>query len=101
MSSLEDFLLPPEAVRGSKVLDRAAFNMEYQVPAIRLADPRLCSSFLKRLAHACLRFPTVKTVQTELGEDGKVRCTRHLRYLTIYGNVTISMVMGIHGDGTT
>jgi hypothetical protein len=73
MGTLEDYLVPPEAVRGMKVLDRTAFSREFKVPAIRLADPKHCSLFLKRLSRACLRFQPVKKVQTERSVDGRVR----------------------------
>lgn len=81
--SLEDHFIPPEAVRGCRVLDRDAFCREFELPAIRLAYPSLCSSFLKRLAHACLRFPTLKSVQTEPSKDGKVR--KHVLWALLLG----------------
>ena len=74
-SSLDQFFVPPEAVRGSKVLNRAAFRREFELPAVCLAQPQLCSSFLKRLAHARLKSRNIiKEVLTEQSEDGKVRC---------------------------
>ena len=94
MSTLEEYLVPPEAVRGMKVLDRAAFNREFVVPAVRLAEPKLMSLFLKRLSHACFRCPPVKKVQTERSEDGKVRilgkglsnCMVHLQQIRVCGH---------------
>ncbi len=71
-SSLDEHFLPPEAVRGSKTLDRAAFQRKFQLPAIRLAQASLCSTFLRRLAHARLKFSAIKSVLTEPSEDGKV-----------------------------
>ena len=71
-ASLEEYFAPPEAVRGCQVLDRAAFKRDIEVPAISLAHPRLCSSFKKKFAHVCLRFPSVKNILTETSENGKV-----------------------------
>lgn len=71
-SSLADFFAPPESIRGSKVLDRASFERQVELPAIKLQRANLCSLFIKRLAHAQLRFPTIKSVLNEPGEDGQV-----------------------------
>lgn len=72
LPSLEDYLVPPESVRGSKVLNRASFKRDFELPAIRLAQASLCSTFLKRLAHARFKFHSVKSVLTEPNQDGKV-----------------------------
>ena len=69
---MEEYFSPPEAVRGCKTLDRDAFQREFQVPAIRLAQAKLCSIFLKKLSHACLKFSCIKNVLNESTEDGKV-----------------------------
>lgn len=74
-SSLDQYFIPSEAVRGNTILNRAAFRREFELPAIRLAQPQLCSSFLKRLAHARLKYRhVIKDMLTEQSEDGKVRC---------------------------
>lgn len=72
-SSLEDYFVPPESVRGSKTLDRDSFKRDFELPAIRLAHPSLCSSFLKKLSHACLKFHPIKSVLTEVSKNEKVR----------------------------
>ena len=69
---LEKFFSPPASVRGSTVLNREDFRREVSLPAIRLHDASLCSRFLQRLPHALLRFPPVKRVVNEVGQDGKV-----------------------------
>lgn len=71
--ALEKFFSPPATVRDSKVLNREDFRREVTLPAIRLRDASLCSRFLQRLPHALLRFPPVKRVVNNVGEDGKVR----------------------------
>lgn len=71
-STLEEYFAPPEAVRGIKVLDRAVFQRDFELPAIRLSRANLCSSFLKRLTGVTLRFPSIKGILNEPSEDGKV-----------------------------
>ena len=70
--SLENYFSPPKAVRGSKTLDRAAFQRHIQLPAIRLQRANLCSSFLKYLAHVCLKFPPINKVLDEIPTTGEV-----------------------------
>lgn len=72
-SPLEDYFSPPKVVRGSKSLDRAAFQRCFELPAVKSVKPSLCSLFLKRLSHAYLRYPYIKTVLDEEGDNaGKV-----------------------------
>lgn len=71
-STLEDYFSPPESVRGCKILDKTAFQREVELPAIKLKSATLCSTFLKHLAHACLKFPSIKNVLHEQGKDGEV-----------------------------
>ena len=70
--ALEAFFSPPDSVRGSQVLHRENFRRSVPLPAVRLRDAALCSRFMKRLSHALLRFPTIKRVVNDTGEDGKV-----------------------------
>ena len=70
--ALDAFFSPPASVRGSKVLNREDFRRDVPLPAIRLRDASLCSRFMQRLPHALLRFPTIKRVVDDVGEDGKV-----------------------------
>ena len=71
--SLDQHFVPPEKVRGSQTLDREAFLRDFQLPAVRLAQASLCSTFLSRLSHARLKFASIKSVVNEPSEDGKVR----------------------------
>ena len=73
--ALEDFFSPPASVRGSTALNREDFRREVLLPAIRLRDASLCSRFMQRLPHVLLRFPKIKKVVNDVGEDGKVRET--------------------------
>lgn len=70
--ALEKFFSPPASVRGSTVLNREDFRREVPLPAIRLRDASLCGRFMQRLPHALLRFPPLKRVVNEVGQDGKV-----------------------------
>ena len=72
VSAVEDYFAPPETVRGCEVLDRASFQREFQLSAIRLPRANVCSAFMKRLSHACLRFRAIKSVLKEDGKDGTV-----------------------------
>ena len=72
-AALEDFFSPPASVRGSTALNREDFRREVLLPAIRLRDASLCGRFVQRLPHVLLRFPKIKRVINDVGEDGKVR----------------------------
>lgn len=82
--SLEEYFVPPETVRGCKIVDRASFRRDFELPAIHLARANLCSTFLKKLAHACLKFPSIKSVLTEDIEAGKVSPVMGLPDYTSY-----------------
>ena len=72
-SNVDDFFVPPEAVRGCTKLDRSAFLKEFELPCIKIARPSLCSSFLKRLSHARLRCSFIKhIINITSVADGKV-----------------------------
>ena len=70
--ALEDLFSPPASVRGSTALNRDDFRRNVTLPAIRLRDAALCSRFMRRLPHVLLKFPKIKRVINDVGEDGKV-----------------------------
>ena len=81
MASLEAFLAPPAAVRGMRMLDRAAFRREVCLPVVRVPPP-LCSEFLRRFKRAVLTYPGVKRIMDAKDRDGKVNCDLDPSFLT-------------------
>lgn len=79
---LDAYFAPPKSVCSSTSLDRGSFTREIQLPAVKLADPSLCSKFLKRLAHVILKYPFLKKVVDYSGKDGKV-CNDYIIYMLV------------------
>ena len=55
-------ILPPESVRGMKLLEKDKFKMATSIPAIRLR-PQMVSQYLKKFKNVLLRQPGIKRVQ--------------------------------------
>ena len=69
MDAAADILLPPESVRGMRVLDRSAFNKVVAIPALRV-EPRHCSAVRKRFDGRLLAFKGIKTIISD--DDAEV-----------------------------
>ena len=67
--SCDNYLVPPEAVRGCTKLDKAAFYKEVEFHCVRISNPKLCSIFIEHLSHARIKCSYVKGIVPVLGTD--------------------------------
>lgn len=61
MDVAEDIFLPPECVRGMRILDRDAFRKVVSIPALKI-ETRHCHAVRERFDGRLLMFKGVKTI---------------------------------------